>query len=181
MTWVPQLVLPLWFLSEALPQGAGSGWNHWSHQKHLDHPLQGQVRWAPQPGLPGPRHRSATPPSCGNGSSDASSPGDQCDTDGMTRDMEETQGFFGHREGRGDLPEAVTAQCQRWCRGDLGLCSRVILEAALTMWKFEGQGSVSRKVIPPWTLYLSPGTWTYWGCHRARGCGPALGVVVGGR
>ena len=115
VTWVPQLVLPLWFLSEALPQGAGSGWNHWSHQKHLDHPLQGQVRWAPQPGLPGPRHRSATPPSCGNGSSAASSPGDQCDTDGMTRDIKETQGFFGHREGRGDLPEAVTAQCQCRC------------------------------------------------------------------
>ena len=55
------------------------------------------------------------PPSCGNGSSAATSPGDQCDTDEMTRDMEETQGFLGHRKGSGDLPEAVTAQCQCRC------------------------------------------------------------------
>ena len=62
---------------------------------------------APQPASQVPGTGQVAPPSCGNGSSAASYPGDQCDTDGMTRDIKETQGFLGHREGRGDLPELL--------------------------------------------------------------------------
>ena len=114
--WVPCLVSPLWSLSETLPQGAGL-------RMEPPEPSEPPGPSSAGPGVAGapsgpprpPGTGQPAPPSCGNGSSAATSPGDQCDTDEMTRDMEETQGFLGHRKGSGDLPEAVTAQCQCRC------------------------------------------------------------------